>query len=142
MAIRSDVPIGAGLRSSAAIVVAQAIRAPEHRQRERPHRLANLCRQAENELVGIAAESGPDHLVLGKEGTAMCSLSLVEYRLLPLPENVRLGIGNTMVKHELARASPILDDRVRAGVEHFAKRLPGFARSDCGEDLNAAAVAE
>lgn len=47
------------------------------------------------------------------------------YRLLPLPENVRLVICNTMVKHELG-SSEYNTRRVEceAGVEHFAKLLP------------------
>lgn len=49
----------------------------------------------------------------------------LEYRLLPIPENVRLVICNTMVKHELgSSAYNTRREECEAGVKHFAKLLP------------------
>ena len=49
----------------------------------------------------------------------------LEYKLLPVPDTVRLVVCNTMVKHELA-SNEYNERRAQceAGVEHFARFLP------------------
>ena len=69
--------------------------------------LALLCQRAENEFVG--ARVGIMDQFVSLFGQAQHALLLdcrsLEFRLLPLPDNVRLIICNTMVKHELASSA-------------------------------------
>jgi len=149
LAIRSDVPIGAGLSSSAAIEVATGLAMLENSGIEiNRMELAKLCQQAENEFVGMRCGIMDQFIsCFGQAGTAlMLDCRSLEYRLLPLPENVRLLICNTMVKHELGSSEyNTRRAECEAGVQHFAKLLPGvralrdvsvndFER--CGSDLN------
>jgi galactokinase len=149
LAIRSDVPIGAGLSSSAAIEVATGLAMLENSSIEIDRvELAKLCQQAENEFVGMRCGIMDQFISCrGKAGTAlMLDCRSLEYRLLPLPENVRLVICNTMVKHELGSSEyNTRRAECEAGVKHFAKLLPGIqALRDvsvndlkrCGGDLN------
>ena len=128
LAISSDVPIGAGLSSSAAIEVAAGLAVLENSGIEIDRvELAKLCRQAENEFVGIRCGIMDQFIsCCGRAGTAlMLDCRSLEYRLLPIPGHVRLVICNTMVKHELA-ASEYNTRRVEceAAVRYFAERLP------------------
>jgi galactokinase len=126
--IRGEVPIGSGLSSSAAVEVATAcaltaISGVKIDKRE----LALLCQRAENEFVG--ARVGIMDQFVSLFGEAQKALLLdcrsLEYRLLPLPDNVRLIICNTMVKHELA-SSAYNERRAQCeeGVKHLARFLP------------------
>ncbi len=126
--IRGEVPIGAGLSSSAAVEVstACALTAISGLQIDK-RELARLCRQAENEFVG--AHVGIMDQFISLFGQADKALMLdcrsLEFRLLPLPDNVRLIICNTMVKHALA--SGAYNERraqCEAGVKHLAQFLP------------------
>src|ERR1043165_7982591 len=106
--IRGEVPIGSGLGSSAAIEVATACALVANSGLEIDKReLARLCRQAENEFVG--ARVGIMDQFVSLFGQAQHALLLdcrsLEFKLLPLPDNVRLIICNTMVKHELAASA-------------------------------------
>jgi galactokinase len=128
LTIRSNVPIGAGLSSSAAIEVATALAMLENSDLELDRvQIARLCQRAENEFVGMRCGI-MDQFVscLARAGNAlMLDCRSLEYRLLPLPEGVRLVICNTMVKHELG-ASEYNTRRAEceAGVRHFAALLP------------------
>lgn len=129
LAIRSDVPIGAGLSSSAAIEVATGLAMLENSGIEIDRvELAKLCRQAENEFVGMRCGIMDQFIsCCGKAGTAlMLDCRSLEYRSLPIPNHVRLVICNTMVKHELA-ASEYNTRRAEceAAVRYFADRVPG-----------------
>jgi galactokinase len=100
----STVPIGSGLSSSAALEVSAALglsmvsgHAIETLE------LAQICRQAESEFVGlrcgimdqfISLHGLADHAVL-------LDCRSLEFQPVPLPSNVRMVIANTMVKHEL-----------------------------------------
>jgi len=126
--IRGEVPIGSGLSSSAAIEVATALALAANSGLEIERReLARLCRQAENEFVG--ARVGIMDQFVALFGQAQRALLLdcrsLEFRLLPIPENVRLIICNTMVKHELASSAyNERREQCEAGVKHLAKLLP------------------
>lgn len=128
LAIQSNIPIGAGLSSSAAIEVATALALIDNSDLDVDRvQVAKLCQRAENEFVGMRCGI-MDQFVscLAREGTALVlDCRSLEYRLLPLPENVRLVICNTMVKHELG-ASEYNTRRAEceAGVRHFARALP------------------
>ncbi len=103
--IRGDVPLGAGLSSSAAIEVCigYALLDLSGHPVDRV-RLALLCQQAENEFVG--ARCGIMDQFIACHGQARHAVLLdcrtLDYRLVPLPERLQLVICNTMVKHELA----------------------------------------
>lgn len=103
--IDSNVPIGAGLSSSAAIEVAVGLALftlnslPVDRTE-----LALLCQRAENQFVGI--RSGIMDQFISCTGQRDRALMLdcrsLEYKLLPLSQSARMVICNTMVKHEHA----------------------------------------
>jgi len=128
--LRGEVPIGSGLSSSAAVEVATACalvaNAGLHID---PRELARLCQRAENEFVG--ARVGIMDQFVSLFGQAHKALLLdcrsLEFRLLPLPDNVRLIICNTMVKHELA--SSAYNER-RAQCEAGASHLSVAALRD------------
>ena len=149
LAIRSDLPIGAGLSSSAALEVATGYAMLETAGIEIDRiGLAKLCQRAENEFVGMRCGIMDQFSsCCGQAGTAlMLDCRSLEYRLLPLPEDVRLVICNTMVKHELGSSEyNTRRAECEAGVKHFANLLPDIqALRDvtvndlerCGHNLN------
>jgi galactokinase len=103
--IHGEVPMGAGLSSSAAVEVAtaQALLGLLGQDLDRV-RLARLCQQAENEFVGARCGIMDQFVSLhGREGRAlMLDCRSLDYELLPIPEAARLVVCNTMVRHELA----------------------------------------
>ena len=128
--IRGEVPIGSGLSSSAAIEVATASALAANSGLEIDRReLALLCQRAENEFVG--ARVGIMDQFVSLFGQAQHALLLdcrsLEFKLLPLPDNVRLIICNTMVKHELA-SSAYNERRAQceAGVRVLAQFYPNI----------------
>jgi len=128
--LRGEVPIGSGLSSSAAVEVATACALVANSGLHiDPRELARLCQRAENEFVG--ARVGIMDQFVSLFGQAHKALLLdcrsLEFRLLPLPDNVRLIICNTMVKHELA--SSAYNER-RAQCEAGAKHLDVAALRD------------
>ena len=103
--IASTLPVGAGLSSSAAVEVATALALLNiiNVTMDRVQ-LAKLCQRAENEYVG--ARVGIMDQFVSANGQANHALMLdcrsLDFRLLPLPEHLRLVIANTMVKHSIA----------------------------------------
>jgi galactokinase len=99
-----EVPLGAGLSSSAAIEVSTGL-ALSHISRLDIERttLALLCQRAENDFVG--ARCGIMDQFISCHGLADRALLLdcrsLEFRMLPIPSDVTLAICNTMVRHEL-----------------------------------------
>src|SRR5581483_142070 len=130
MLVRGDVPIGAGLSSSAAIEVATglALLASSGLSMDRVE-LAKLCRRAENEFVG--ARVGIMDQFISCCGRAGQSLMLdcrsLEFQLLPMPREISLVICNTMVKHELG-SSEYNTRRAQCeeGVGILATSVPGI----------------
>jgi galactokinase len=103
--VRGEVPIGAGLSSSAAIEVASALAliSLNGAQLSLPE-VAKLCQRTENVYIG-ARVGIMDQFIscLGKAGHALLlDCRSLEFKLIPVPEGVRLVICNTMVKHEHA----------------------------------------
>jgi galactokinase len=128
MQIRGEVPLGAGLSSSAALEVATACALVNSSDVKIDRReLALLCQKAENEFVG--AHVGIMDQFVALFGKAQSALLLdcrsLEFRLLPLPDTVNLVICNTMVKHALA-ASAYNERRAQCeqGVRYLAESLP------------------
>jgi galactokinase len=101
--VRGEVPIGAGLSSSAAIEVASALALMSlNGTRLALSDVAKLCQRAENEFIG-ARVGIMDQFVscLGRAGHALLlDCRSLEFKLIPTPEDIRLVICNTMVKHE------------------------------------------
>jgi len=103
--IHGEVPIGAGLSSSAAIEVASALAFTTLDEIRLPlPDLAKLCRKAENEFVG-ARVGIMDQFVSAmahKQQALLLDCRSLEFKLVPIPDDVRLVVCNTMVKHDLA----------------------------------------
>ena len=103
--IRGEVPLGAGLSSSAAIEVATAfaLLAVSKREMDRVE-IALLCQAAEHQYAGT--KCGIMDQFIACFGQANRALLLdcrsLEQELLPLPGGVSIVICNSKVKHELA----------------------------------------
>jgi len=124
--IESEVPMGAGLSSSAAIEVATALAladqsgwSPERLQ------LALLCQRAENEFVGARVGIMDQFVSLygEKDHALMLDCRALSSASLLIPNSVKLVISNTMVKHELASSEY---NRRRADCEEAVRRLREF----------------
>ena len=102
--IRSEVPIGSGLSSSAAleVAVAQALLAISGISLVGPD-LARLCQRAENEFVGVNCGIMDQFACcLGQAAHALLlDCQSLDYRMVPLPLDVRLMICDTKVRHRL-----------------------------------------
>jgi galactokinase len=103
--VSGEVPVAAGLSSSAALEVASALAFMDLNGIVMPlPQVAKMCQRAENTFVG--ANCGiMDQFVscLGKAGHALfLDCRSLDYRLVPIPEDVRIVICNTMVKHKHA----------------------------------------
>jgi galactokinase len=123
--IESEVPIGAGLSSSAAIEVATALALVEQSGFS-PDRvqLARLCQRAENEFVGARVGIMDQFISLhGQEHHALLlDCRALSFESLLIPDSVKLVISNTMVKHELASGEY---NRRRSDCEEAVRRLAG-----------------
>jgi len=103
--IQSDIPIGSGLSSSAAIEVATALALLHLAGAVLPlPEIAKLCQDAENIFIG-AHVGIMDQFIscLGKANHALLlDCRSLNFELIPIPGNVKLVICNTMVKHQHA----------------------------------------
>jgi len=103
--ISSDVPLGSGLSSSAALEVATAyaLATTSDLKIERVE-LAKLCRRAENEFVGARVGIMDQFVSFFAETDKALLLDCrsLEFEHLPVPPSAQLVICNTMVKHDLA----------------------------------------
>ena len=126
--IHGEVPIGSGLSSSAALEVSTAYALLANSGHNVPPvELAKLCQRAENEFVGMRCGIMDQFIsCCGQADKAlMLDCRSLDYKLLPLPANVRLVISNTMVKHQLASSQyNVRRAECEAGVHHFAQSNP------------------
>ena len=128
--VHGEVPIGAGLSSSAAIEVATAL-ALLSLSDAKPAlpEIAKLCQRAENEFVG-ARVGIMDQFVscLGKAGHALLlDCRSLHFELVPVPEQVKLVICNTMVKHELSGGEyNRRREECEEGVRILSESIPGI----------------
>lgn len=130
--LRSDVPTGAGLSSSAAleVVLALALCAAGDLELE-PLELAALCRRAEHRAVGVPSGIMDQAAsVLGRADHALLlDCTTLEHRYAPLPADHALllvhsgversleGSGYAQRTRELAAALPVLGERRPAEVD-------------------------
>jgi galactokinase len=100
--IRSTVPEGSGLSSSAALEVSSALALLGGRTID-PLDLAKLCQRAEREFVGMPCGIMDQYIsVFGRERAAVeIDCRSLGRRYVSLPENAAFVAVNTMVKHEL-----------------------------------------
>lgn len=103
--VSGDVPLGAGLSSSASLEVSVGLALlglSGHRLG--PMELALACQQAEHEFAGTRCGLMDQFIAChGRAGHAqLLDCRTLEYRALPLPPGVRLVICNSGVRHELA----------------------------------------
>ncbi len=104
--IRSTVPVGAGLSSSAALEVATALALLADRPME-PLDLARLCHRAETGFVGLPCGIMDQFIsVFAREHAALrLDCRSLEAIFVGLPENAALVAVNTMVKHALGQSA-------------------------------------
>lgn len=141
--LEGDVPQGAGLSSSASVEVAvgYALLAVSNETIHRDE-LALLCQRAENEFVG--ARCGIMDQFVSCHGKSGCALLLdcrsLAFRPVRLPEDGRIVLCNTMVKHSVAGGEY---NKRRAeceqGVAFLSKRWPAVRalRDVSAADLDA-----
>jgi len=143
LVIKGEVPIGAGLSSSAAIEVATALSLLTVSNINMNRReVALACQRAEHEYAGT--KCGVMDQFISGFGRANHALLLdcrsLDYELLEIDERVRIVICNTMVKHELASGE--YNQRwadCEAGVRFVQRFLPEVRAL---RDLNLSQLAE
>jgi len=128
--VSSNVPLGAGLSSSAALEVATGLAllgiagsAIDRKQ------LALLCQRAENEFVGARCGIMDQFVCSHAKANAILLLDCrsLDYELSPFDPSFKLVACNTMVKHELA-SNEYNHRRAECeeGVRRLAKVLPNI----------------
>lgn len=126
--VHGEVPIGAGLSSSAAIEVATALALTSIDGIAIPlPEIARLSRQAENEFVGARVGiMDPFVSCMAKNGQALLlDCRSLDFQFVPIPPGIRLVVCNTMVKHDLATgAYNTRREECEQGVRYFASKNP------------------
>ncbi|HTW57168.1 MAG TPA: galactokinase [Terriglobales bacterium] len=130
MLAHGEIPMGAGLSSSAAIEVASALAMMSLTDATMPlPEIARLCREAENSYVG-AHVGIMDQFVscMGKAGHAiLLDCRSLEFQAVPIPRDLQLIVCNTMVKHEVATSGyNVRRAECEEGVRFFAKWYPNI----------------
>src|SRR5216683_3770572 len=143
MSLEGDVPLGAGLSSSASVEVVTAVALLDRAGATLPlEKVATLCRRTENEYVGAKSGIMDQFVVAGAVAhrAMMLDCRSLGYELLPLPDEVRVVICNSMVKHAVAPGE--YGDRsaeVEAGQAVLRRERPGveLLRDATLDDLEA-----
>jgi galactokinase len=133
--IRSTLPPGSGLSSSAALELLIGVAARHYnRLRVPPARLARLCQRAENEFVGVPCGPMDQFAVaLGKRDHALLlDCATLKHRSVPLPRGLAIGILHTGVPRRL-EATPFA--RRRAEAEEAARLVGRPLREATARDL-------
>lgn len=106
LSIRSDVPGGSGLSSSAALEVSTALALLQGANFDRLE-IAKLCQRAESEFVGMPCGIMDQFVsVFGYAGAAIrIDCRSFEYQTVELPHDVEIVAVNSMVKHELGASA-------------------------------------
>lgn len=145
LAVASDLPIGGGLSSSAALAVATSLAAlaiagvdPDSFGRTR---LARLCREVEHRFAGVPCGlMDPAVVAMALEGHAMrldCRDESIDHR--PLPRSLSIVVFDSGVRHRLdeggylARQQDVRDATAMLGVPSLRSMLDA-----CGGSVDAA----
>ena len=126
LVIRSTVPEGSGLSSSAALEVSSAL-ALLGRERMAPLELARLCQRAERNFVGMPCGIMDQYIsVFGEAHAAVClDCRSLKHQVVRLPDGVAFMAVNSMVKHELAgSAYKERTEQCAAAVEAVRAKYP------------------
>ena len=130
MLIDSDVPVGAGLSSSAALEVASGFALLDGAgQAIDLTRLALACQRAENEFVGMRCGVMDQFASCrgARDRVLLLDCRSLEFRLSPVDPPVRLVICNSMVHHELAGSEyNRRREQCEDGVARLKAVLPGI----------------
>jgi galactokinase len=104
--IRSDVPEGSGLSSSAALEVSAALAFLQGREFDRLE-LARLCQRAETEFVGMPCGIMDQYVSLFGQAHAAIEIDCrsLEHQAITLPDDLEIIAVNSMVKHELGASA-------------------------------------
>jgi galactokinase len=105
LVIHGEIPLGAGLSSSASLEVSTALALTSLAGLAVPRvDLAKFCQTAEHQYVGTRCGIMDQFVAsFGATGHAlMLDCRSLEYQLLAIPENLRVVVCNSMVRHELA----------------------------------------
>ena len=126
--IQGQVPMGAGLSSSASLEVATglALLGTAHKQVP-PLDLVKICQRAEHEYVGTRCGIMDQFIaVFASSGHAlMIDCRSLESESLCIPDDARLVLCNSMVKHELASGEyNRRREECEAGVKIFRRSSP------------------
>ena len=128
--LKGDVPIGAGLSSSAAVEIATArLLIDLNGLQIDPIDIAYIGKKAENELVGVQCGVMDQFVAsLGREGNALfidCRTN--DHESIPLPPEHTVLIVNSMVRRELATSA--YNERrgqCEEGVRLLKRSIPGI----------------
>ena len=130
VALISDVPIGAGLSSSAAVEVAAAYAWRVLGKLELDLvRLALLCQRAENEFVGMSCGIMDQFIsALGQRDSALLiDCRRLDYELVPIPARTAIIVADTRVRRELVASEYNARRReCEEGVRLLQRYLPGI----------------
>jgi galactokinase len=137
--LRGDVPVGAGLSSSASIEVATALALLALADASlSPEAIALLCRRAENKFVGSPCGIMDQFVITAAQAGHALLLNTrdLSYELLPINQGAlaetRVVIANSTVKHSIAGGDYGLRRReVEIGQSALRARFPGLR--DLGE---------
>jgi galactokinase len=132
LTLNGDVPLGAGLSSSASVEVASMVAILSITSAKfTPPEVAKLCQRAENHFVGastgimdqfIACCGAEDHALL-------LDCRTLEYRLAPIPPDLSIVIANSMVKHSHAGGEyNIRRSEVEEGTQLLRSHRPEIKR--------------
>ena len=105
LVIHGEIPLGAGLSSSASLEVALAFALTCLSGIALPRlELVKICQRAEHEYVGTRCGIMDQFAVsFSKAGNALLlDCRSLDYRLLPVARDLRLIVCNSMIRHELA----------------------------------------
>ena len=132
--IRSTVPEGSGLSSSAALEVSSALALLRGRS-VNPLELALICQRAERNFVGMPCGIMDQYIsIFGKRDSAVeIDCRSLGHRMVPLPAGVTFVAVNSMVKHALA--SSAYRDRVAECAAAATAAMSRFPEVESLRDL-------